>query len=125
MQIIDITCKTDNVPRPEFQAIVDGVNLESTSLSKMECLISNVYPQSKFHYEFNRKMKYLRKMVKRNGELMFWGQMQILDADYPQQLADIFHSGLSLHLIRVYDIHGDQIADIFRADVKAGKFPPL
>lgn len=121
MQTIDIKCNTQMVSRPEFQAIVDGVNLESVNLSKMEALIRNVYPQVHFHYEFSRKMKYLRPMIKRGDQLMFWGNMQILDADYIQQLADIFHGGLSLHLICVYDIHGDMIAEYTRADVRAGK----
>lgn len=120
MQTIDITCRTDNVQRPEYQAIVDGVNLESTSLSKMECLITNVYPKVEFNYEFDRNQKYLRIMIQHEGQLMFFGSMEILETDYMQQITDILKR-LGKRSVRIYDIHGDQIAEYTQDDLKAGK----
>jgi hypothetical protein len=124
MQVIDITCNT-NGNKPVFCSIVDGVRLESDSLSKMECLITNVYPQSKYNYEFSRDMKWFRVLIKQQGELYFYGGMEILDDDYVQQLSRAFYSSMFANTIRIYDIHGDVIGELTRADYKAGKFPAL
>lgn len=125
MQVIDITCKTQNVDRPVFHALVDGVLLESEILSKVECLITNVYPESKFNYEFDRNMKYFRTLVKQKGELFIYSGMTILDNDYVQQLSGVFHSSMFVNTVRIYDIHGDVIAEMTRAESKAGKFPTI
>jgi len=125
MQIIDITCKTENVNRPVFHSRVDGVLLESESLSKVECLITNVYPESEFNYEFDRNMKWFRTLIKRNGDLFVNSGMHILDNDYVQQLSGVFHSSMFVDTIRIYDIHGDVIAEHTRAEYKAGKYPTI
>lgn len=125
MQIIDITCKTQNVNRPVFHAMVDGVLLESEILSKVECLITNVYPKSDFNYEFDRNLKYFRTLVKRNDELFIQPGMAILDNDYVQQLSGVFYNSMFVNTIRIYDIHGDVIAEHTRTEFKAGKFPTL
>lgn len=125
MTTFDITCKTQNVNRPVFHSMVAGVLLESESLSKVECLITNVYPESKFNYEFDRDMKYFRTLVKRNDALFIQNGMTLLDNDYVQQLSGVFQTSMFINTIRIYDIHGDVIAEHTRTEYKAGKFPTL
>lgn len=125
MQTIDITCKTQNVNRPVFHAQVDGVLLESEILSKVECLITNVYPKAEFNYEFSRDLKYFRTLVKRKGDLFINSGMTLLDNDYVQQLSGVFHTSMFINTIRIYDIHGDVIAELTREDFKLGKYPTL
>lgn len=99
--------------RPTFHAQVDGVLLESESLSRLEVLLNKLYPDTEFGWKFEAGLQWVTQHSKRG--MLFGNPMVVLDSDYKAHINDLFRHSLVLTHVCIHDVHGELRGKVTRA----------
>lgn len=91
--------------RPTFHAQVDGVLLESESLSRLEVLLNKLYPDEEFDWKFEAGLQWVTQHSKRG--MLYGNPMVVLDDDYKAHINDLFKDSLLLTHVCIHDVHSE------------------